>query len=51
MPVICSRITRLTRSMRSCMERNSGRIRTMISPTIRIRIGTTTSSSADSGTS
>ena len=33
MPVICSRSTRLTVSMRSCMARNSGRIRRTIRPT------------------
>ena len=37
MPVICSRRTRLTVSMRSCIVRNSGRIRKMISADRRCR--------------
>ena len=51
MPVICSRITRLIRSIRCCIERNSGRIRTMSVPMISTRIGTITRISVDSGTS
>nr|BFE69093.1 hypothetical protein GCM10020092_023940 [Actinoplanes digitatis] len=51
MPVICSRITWLTRSIRTCMVRNSGRIRAMISETTPTSAGTITSSSDDSGTS
>ena len=51
MPVICSRITRLTSSMLSCMARNSGRIREMMMPTPMTRAGITASSRPDSGTS
>ncbi len=51
MPAICSRITRLTRSMRTCMDRKSGRIRDTMSVISTIRTGTTTTSSPESGTS
>ena len=51
MPVICSRTTRLIRSMRTCIVRNSGRIRTMIIPTMPTSTGTITSSRPDSGMS
>ena len=50
-PVICSRSTRLIRSIRSCISRNLGRIRLMISVTAIPSTGTATSSSEDSGTS
>ncbi len=51
MPVICSRRTRLTVSILVCMERNSGRSRRTSTVTTAPSTGTTTSSSADSGTS
>ena len=49
-PVICSRSTRLMLSSRSCICRNSGRIRRMISARMIASSGTATSSSDDSGT-
>ena len=49
-PVICSRSTLLIPSMRSCMRRNSGRIREMIRVTMIASSGTATSSSEDSWT-
>lgn len=51
MPVICSRSTRFTVSTRSCIVRNSGRIRFTIRLTAMPSTGTTASSTADSGTS
>lgn len=51
LPVICSRSTRFTVSTRSCMVRNSGRIRLTIRLTAMPSTGTTASSTADSGTS
>ena len=50
-PVICSRSTRLIPSMRSCISRNSGRMREMIRVTMMASSGTATSSSEDSSTS
>ena len=50
-PLICSRSTRLVWSIRSCICRNSGRIRMMITPTMTASSGTATSSSEDSLTS
>ena len=43
MPVICSRSTRLTTSMRSCIGRNCGTMRLTIVPTASTRTGTLTS--------
>lgn len=51
LPVICSRSTRFTVSSRSCMVRNSGRIRFTIRLTETPRTGTTASSTPDRGTS
>lgn len=51
LPVICSRSTRFTVSSRSCIVRNSGRIRFTIRLTAIPRTGTTARSTADSGTS
>ena len=51
MPVSCSRSTRLTVSMRVCILRNSGTIRTMMSPTATSSTGTLTAISQDSCTS
>ncbi len=48
MPVICSRRTRLTASMRVCISRKPGTIREMIRPTARTSTGTQTTSSQDS---
>ncbi len=42
MPVICSRSTRLTSSMRPCMSRKLGIIREITKPTETNRAGTTT---------
>ena len=50
-PVICSRITSLMRSMRSCILWNCGTIRTITRPTLMMRAGTLTSSSSESGPS
>ena len=47
MPVICSRSTRLTVSMRVCMRRNCGIIREMMSPTAMTSAGTLTTMSQD----
>ncbi len=49
-PVICSRSTRLISSSRSCICRNSGRIRKMISASMMASSGTAISSSDESGT-
>ena len=51
MPVICSRSTRLTVSMRVCISRNCGTIRRMIRPMAMASTGTLTSISQDSPTS
>ena len=51
MPVICSRSTRLTQSMRSCISRNCGIIRRMIRPIATTITGTLTSISQDRPTS
>ena len=51
MPVICSRSTRLTTSIRVCMTRNSGRIRMITRPTATASSGTATTTSQDSPTS
>ena len=51
MPVICSRRTRLTSSMRSCINRNCGTIRHTTSPMLTTSTGTLTSSSPESATS
>ncbi len=42
MPVICSRSTRLTSSMRACILRKFGTIRLTTRPTLRNSAGTTT---------
>ena len=42
MPVICSRSTRLTSSMRACILRKFGTIRLTTKPTLRNSAGTTT---------
>ena len=47
MPVICSRSTRLTVSMRVCISRNSGRILRMISVIEMASTGTATATSQD----
>ena len=47
-PVICSRSTALTRSMRSCIFRNAGFMAAMIEPMTMISRGMTTHSSTDS---
>ncbi len=47
MPVICSRSTRLTSSIRSCTSRKLGTICETTRPTQRNRVGTTTASSQD----
>ncbi|GAB3807606.1 hypothetical protein GCM10027605_38250 [Micromonospora zhanjiangensis] len=51
MPVICSRSTRLTVSIRVCISRNNGTIRRMIRPRASTRTGTQTTISQDSPTS
>jgi hypothetical protein len=51
MPVICSRRTRLTTSIRSCISRNCGIILRMIRPIARTITGTATSTSQDRPTS
>ncbi len=51
MPVSCSRSTRLTTSIRACMLRNSGSIRTTMNPMATSRIGTDTAMSQESPTS
>ena len=48
MPVICSRSTRLTASMRVCMRRNPGTIFAMITPIERASAGTATTRIQDS---
>ena len=48
MPVSCSRSTRLTRSIRTCILRKSGIIRLMMIPTATSRMGTLTAISHDS---
>ncbi len=50
-PVICSRSTRFTPSMRSCITRNVGTMREMIEPTTSRRAGMLTSRITDSPTS
>lgn len=51
MPVICSRSTRLTVSIRVCMSRKPGTIRRMIRPSATASTGTQTSISQESPTS
>ena len=51
MPVICSRSTWFTRSMRTCICANCGTMRTTIAPMLITSAGTLTSSSSDSGPS
>ena len=51
MPVICSRMTRLTPSSEVCMRPNHGTMREMTSPTQRPSSGTATATSHDSPTS
>ncbi len=51
MPVICSRMIRLTASIRVCMPRNCGRILPTSTVTTAPSAGTTASSRPDSGTS
>jgi hypothetical protein len=51
MPVICSRMTRLTPSSETCIRPNHGTIREMTRPTQRPSSGTATATSQDSPTS
>ena len=50
MPVICSRSTRFTWSMRSCIRRNAGTIRETSSPSTTAATGIATTSTIDSST-
>ena len=50
-PVICSRRIRLTASIRACMTRNCGTIRTITAPMASTSTGTHTAISQDSPTS